>query len=108
MTEFMGPCSCCDKGVGWFCKNLYCCMPCTFGNAWEAYEMPGGCPVGCLCGQMICCQFMLRSKMAKEHGIEDGAMAFVCPLCCGECNNIQMIMTANREKGIEAFTKAGK
>ncbi len=74
----------------------------TRTQVWGNYGMPGGCPVGCLCGQCICCSFMLRQKLAQTHGIDDGINAFLCPFCCACCNFTQIIMTAKREGNIDS------
>jgi hypothetical protein len=81
---------------------MYCCACCTWGKVWEAYEQPGGFPVGCLCGGGWCCQFLLRSKVSADQGIDDGIMAFVMPICCSGCSMWQVIQEAKDAGKIDA------
>jgi len=91
MTTFEGPCSCCDAGCGFWCTNFYCCGPCSMGKIADAYQVPGGFFTGCCCGGAVCCHYMIRSAVAKEHGIDDGMMSIICPCCCGPCSQVQIV-----------------
>jgi hypothetical protein len=85
---------CCDSGCGYFCVSMYCCAPCTWGKVWSAYDFPGGYVVGCCCGGGMCCQFMVRNKVAQEQGIDDGICAFVMPFCFAPCSMWQVVQEA--------------
>ena len=42
----------------------------------------------------MCCQFMVRNKVAQEQGIDDGICAFVMPFCFPACSMWQVIQEA--------------
>ena len=93
-TWSSGICGCCDNGAGFFCIQMYCCGPCTLGKVWAAYELPGGCPVGCCCGGGFLCHVYLRSQVAAKEGINDGINTCLCPCCCAACSMWQIINQA--------------
>ena len=76
---------------------------CTVGKVWAAYDQPGGCPVGCLCGGMWCCHFLLRAAAAKDSGINDGTCAFIGPICCGPFSLYQIVQEAKDSGKLEGY-----
>ena len=94
MSWSHGSCGCCDHGVPAFCVNYYCCPCVTQGKMWEAYDLPGGFPVGCCCTGCPCMCFV-RMKVAEAHNISP----WLDPISCC-CPGLGFMQAAN-----EAITK---